>query len=43
MILKLQKLCFCLSPYSFASTSDAQYKTYKLSVHGDTLNAIDNK
>lgn len=27
----------------FLLTADAQYKTYRLSVKGDTLNAIDNK
>jgi antitoxin component YwqK of YwqJK toxin-antitoxin module len=41
MILKAQKLILIFIAVQFCHTSDAQYKTYTLSVHGDTLNAID--
>ncbi len=41
MILKTSKLIFLFIAILFSSTSDAQYKSYKISVHGDTLNAID--
>ncbi len=41
MILKTSKLIFLFIAIHFCSTSDAQYKSYKISVHGDTLNAID--
>ncbi|MEO8414966.1 MAG: hypothetical protein ABI472_14960 [Ginsengibacter sp.] len=41
MILQLQKLLLLFIAIQFCYTADAQYKTYTLSVHGDTLNAID--
>lgn len=43
MILKAHKFILLFIVIQFCYTSDAQYKTYKISVHGDTLNAIDNK
>lgn len=39
----MQKLILLLISFSFFYVSKAQYKTYTLSVYGDTLNAIDNK
>ena len=42
MILKKQTLLLLLIATVFSYSSNAQYKTYTLSVHGDTLNAIDN-
>jgi len=43
MILKVQKLVLLFVAIQFCYTANAQYKTYTLSVNGDTLNAIDNK
>lgn len=43
MILKIQKLLLVFIAIQFCYSAQAQYKTYTLSVHGDTLNAIDNK
>ena len=43
MILKVQKLVLIFIAIQFGYTAGAQYKTYTLSVNGDTLNAIDNK
>jgi hypothetical protein len=43
MILKVQKLLLLYALLQFCTTAGAQYKTYTLSVHGDTLNAIDHK
>ena len=43
MILKIQKLLLVFIAMQFCYSAQAQYKTYTLSVHGDTLNAIDNK
>ena len=43
MIRKVQKLVLIFMAILFVSTANAQYKTYKLSDNGDTLNAIDNK
>ncbi len=42
MTLKIQKLLILLVASAFSFTANAQYKTYKLSPKGDTLNAIDN-
>lgn len=43
-ILKVQKLVMVfIALQFFLLQANAQYKTYKLSVKGDTLNAIDNK
>ena len=41
MILKKNKFILIIFALLFYYSSDAQYKTYTLSVHGDTLNAID--
>lgn len=43
MILKIQKLVLLFIAIQFCYTASAQYKTYTLSIHGDTLNAIDKK
>lgn len=43
MGLKVNKLILVLIAIQFCYTAEAQYKTYTISVHGDTLNAIDNK
>jgi hypothetical protein len=43
MILKVQKLILLCVAIQFCYTADAQYKTYKLSTNGDTLNVIDHK
>lgn len=43
MILKVQKLALVFIAIQLCYTANAQYKTYTLSVNGDTLNAIDNK
>ena len=43
MIPKVQKLLLICIASMFFYTGDAQYKTYKLSLNGDTLNAVDNK
>ncbi|MDQ2863571.1 MAG: hypothetical protein M3R50_07990 [Bacteroidota bacterium] len=43
MILKIQKLLLVFIAVQFCYSAQAQYKTYTLSVHGDTLNAVDNK
>lgn len=43
MIKPEKSLLFFVALQFFLLTADAQYKTYKLSVKGDTLNAIDNK
>ena len=43
MFLKIRKVILLGIAVLFCYTAVAQYKTYKLSVHGDTLNAIDNK
>lgn len=43
MILKVQKLVLIFIAMQFCYTASAQYKTYTLSVNGDTLNAIDKK
>jgi hypothetical protein len=43
MIPKLQKLVLIFIAIHFTCSVHAQYKTYKLSPNGDTLNAIDNK
>jgi hypothetical protein len=43
MILSIQKLVLSFLAIQLACTVNAQYKTYKLSVNGDTLNAIDSK
>ncbi len=43
MILKIQKLLLLFIAIQFCYAADAQYKTYIISVHGDTLNAIDKK
>src|SRR5450432_2563365 len=43
MIPKVQKWVLISIAIMFCYTADAQYKTYKLSPRGDTLNAIDNK
>ena len=37
----MKKLLFLLIASSFLVHADAQYKTYKISVKGDTINAID--
>ena len=42
MILKIQKLLTLFITVLFFCSAGAQYKTYKLSPRGDTLNAIDN-
>jgi hypothetical protein len=42
MILKVRQLLLLFMALQFGYCADAQYKTYTLSVHGDTLNAIDN-
>src|SRR5665647_928978 len=43
-IFKIQKLVMVfLVLQIFILKADAQYKTYKLSIKGDTLNAIDSK
>ena len=42
MILKIQRLLTVFISVLFFYTAGAQYKTYKLSPRGDTLNAIDN-
>jgi len=42
-ILKVQKGVVIFIAVLFCLTADAQYKTYTLSVNGDTLNAIYNK
>ncbi len=41
MILKKNKFILIIFALLFYYSSDAQYKTYTLSVHGDTLNAVD--
>lgn len=42
MFLKVQKLVFIIVALQFFLTeADAQYKSYTMSVNGDTLNAID--
>jgi antitoxin component YwqK of YwqJK toxin-antitoxin module len=43
MILKVSKTAIIFIALLFCYAADAQYKTYTLSVNGDTLNAIDNK
>ncbi|HEV8081924.1 MAG TPA: hypothetical protein VGP55_01920 [Chitinophagaceae bacterium] len=44
MFLKVQRLTFIFVALQFFLTkADAQYKSYTISVNGDTLNAIDNK
>lgn len=44
MFLKVQKLTFIIVALQFFLTkTNAQYKSYTISVNGDTLNAIDNK
>jgi len=43
MILKVQKLLLLYAMLQFCTPAWAQFKTYTLSVHGDTLNAIDHK
>ena len=43
MILKVKKLVLLFVVMQFCYTANAQYKTYKISQRGDTLNAIDNK
>jgi len=43
MILKIQKILLMVIAIQFCYSAQAQYKTYTLSVHGDTLNAIDSK
>jgi antitoxin component YwqK of YwqJK toxin-antitoxin module len=43
MIVKVQKLLLIFIAIQFCYTANAQYKTYKLSANGDTLNAIDKK
>ena len=44
MFLKVQKLTLIIVALQFfLIKADAQYKSYKMSVNGDTLNAIDNK
>lgn len=43
MILKIRKLLLVFIAIQFCFSVQAQYKTYTLSVHGDTLNAVDNK
>lgn len=43
-VLKVQKLLIVfITLQFFLLQANAQYKTYKLSVKGDTLNAVDNK
>lgn len=42
MIYKIKTAAYLIIAMSFCYTANAQYKTYKLSVNGDTLNAIDN-
>jgi antitoxin component YwqK of YwqJK toxin-antitoxin module len=41
MIYKVRKMALLLIAVQFSFSANAQYKTYKLSVNGDTLNAID--
>ncbi len=44
MFLKVQKLTFIIVALQFFLTkTNAQYKSYTISVNGDTLNTIDNK
>ena len=43
MILKVQKLLLIFLAIQLGHSAEAQYKTYKLSPRGDTLNAIDKK
>jgi hypothetical protein len=43
LILKLKKLVLLFVAIQFCYSANAQYKTYKISQRGDTLNAIDNK
>jgi hypothetical protein len=43
MTLKIRQLILLFISISFCFTAKAQYKTYTLSVHGDTLNAVDKK
>lgn len=43
MIPKVQKLLLICIAIQFFFTANAQYKTYKLSATGDTLNAVDHK
>ena len=43
MILKVSKIALIFIPLLICYGADAQYKTYTLSVNGDTLNAVDNK
>ena len=43
-IFKVQKLVMIFISWQFFFLkADAQYKTYKISVKGDTINAVDNK
>lgn len=42
-MLKVQKLFYLFIAVLCCNATIAQYKTYKLSAKGDTLNAIDNK
>jgi antitoxin component YwqK of YwqJK toxin-antitoxin module len=41
MIYKIKSFVYLMIAMSFCYTATAQYKTYKLSAKGDTLNAID--
>jgi hypothetical protein len=43
MALKIRQLILLFIAISFSFNASAQYKTYTLSVHGDTLNAVDKK
>ncbi len=43
MTLKIRQLILLFIAISFCFAAKAQYKTYTLSVHGDTLNAVDKK
>ena len=43
LILKVKKLVLLFVIIQFCYTANAQYKTYKISQKGDTLNAIDKK
>lgn len=42
-IFCLQKLLLIALVIHFSLSANAQYKTYKISIKGDTINAIDNK